>query len=151
MSKERVHAAIELLSTADECEEFARREQRRVPELAAQARRKAVELRAAIHGGRSAVEVELLQALCAYELARSEQRGRRTPASRTWPMVKKYGIIGTAERVVARPKETSGYTALVALGMRHFAFEAVILRHPSAFSKDAVARAKERLSESEGP
>ena len=48
-------------------------------------------------------------------------------------------------------KETSGYTALAEIGMRDFAFEAVVIRHPDSFSADAVARSRERLAECNGP
>lgn len=142
-----MHPALELLKTFDECEEFARMMQQRDPELAIQARRRAVELRAAGHGARDVVEKELLQAVYAYEEALSVKRGRRTRASRTWQMIERHGIVRAAERAVNRTKETSGYTALAEIGLRDFAFEAVVLRHPDSFSADAVARSRERLAD----
>jgi hypothetical protein len=86
-----------------------------------------------------------------YEQALSVKRGRRTPATRTWQMIERHGIIGAAERAVNRTKETSGYTALAEIGMRDFAFEAVVSRHPGSFSADAVTRSRERLAEYDGP
>ncbi len=146
-----MHEAVERLSTVAECEEFARLVQHSDPELAIQARRRAVELRAAAHGAQTVVEKELLRAVYAYEEAASAKKGRRTPATRTWQMIKRYGIIGAAERAVNRTKETSGYTALVEVGMLDFAFEAVVIRYPDSFSADAVARSRERLAERNGP
>jgi hypothetical protein len=138
-------AWLELLKTYQECEEFARLEQQRSPELAALARRKAVELRAASHGDRTAIEKEVLQAVYAYEEALSVKKGRRTRATRTWRMIERHGILAAAERAVNRPQETSGYPVLAELGLRDFLFEAVILRYPDAFSAEAVARSRERL------
>ena len=137
--------SLELLKTYQECEEFALRVQQRSPDLAALARHKAVELRAAGHGAKTAIEREVLQAVYAYEEALSVKRGRRTRASRTWQMIERHGILAAAERAVNRPKETEGYAVLVELGLQDFLFEAVILRHPDAFSAEAVARSKERL------
>lgn len=141
-----MHEAVKRLTTFDECEEFARLVQNRDPELAIQARRRAVELRAAGHGAQTVVENELLKAVYAYEEALSVKRGRRTPATRTWQMIKRHGIIGAAERAVNRTRETSGYTVLAEIGMRDFAFEAVIMRHPDSFSAEAVARSRERIA-----
>ena len=144
-----MHASVELLKTYEECEEFARLMQQRAPELAIQARRKAIELRAAAHGAKTAIEREVLQAVYAYEEALSVKRGRRTRASRTWQMIERHGILGAAERAVNRPKETAGFSVLAEIGLRDFLFEAVILRHPDAFSSQAVARSRERLGESD--
>jgi hypothetical protein len=46
---------------------------------------------------------------------------------------------------VKRKDDALGYTALVEMGLAEHAFEAVILRHPSAFSAEAIERSKEQL------
>src|SRR5687768_7188932 len=120
-----MHPALELLKSFTECEEFARAMQPHNPELATQARRRAVELRAASHGAQNVVEMQLLQAVYAYEATLSAKRGRRTRASRTWQMIDRHGILEAAERAVDRTKEASGYIALVEIGLQDFAFEAV--------------------------
>jgi hypothetical protein len=145
-----MHAAVARLRTPEECEEFARATQQRDPELAAQARRRKVELRAAHHRTQSVAEQEALKAIYAYEEVLSVKRGRRTPASRTWQMVKRHGIIGAVERAVNRTTDASGYTALAEIGMLDLSFEAVVLHHPNSFSADALARAKERLADWSG-
>jgi hypothetical protein len=67
-------------------------------------------------------------------------------------MIERHGIIGAVERAVDRTDETTGYTALVEMGVQDFAFEAVVLRHPELFSEKAVKRSSERLNEwQEGP
>ncbi len=108
-----MHEAVARLKTPEECEEFARITQQRDPDLAIQARRRAVELRAAGHGAQTAAEQEALKAVYAYEEVLSVKRGRRTRATRTWQMIKRHGVIGAVERAVNRTKDASGYTALV--------------------------------------
>lgn len=116
-------------------------------DLAIQARKRAIEMRAQAHGATTDAERECLKAVYAYERVLSQQRRRNTRASRTWQMIKRHGVIGAAERAVNRPTETSGYRALVEMGLEEYAFEAVILRHPQAFSAGAVERSRQRLSE----
>jgi len=138
---------ISKLRTPEECAIFEKNvTERGHPDLALAARRRAIELRAQAHGATTAAERECLEAVYAYERVLSERRRRRTPASRTWQMIKRHGIIGAAERAVTRPIETSGYRALVEMGLEQYAFEAVILRHPEVFSAEAVEHSRSRLS-----
>ena len=148
----QIHGAMDSrvakLKTPAECETFAKNARERdAPDLAEQARRWAVELRAESHGAATDVERECLQAVYAYEEVLSTKKGKRQSASRTWQMIKRHGILAAVERVVARREESTGYTALADMGLMAFAFEAVILRHPERFSAEAVARSKERLAQ----
>lgn len=137
---------IARLTTPEACEQFAVNvEERGKPELALAARRRAVELRAAAHGAATVAEREALEAVYAYERVLSTKRGRKTRASRTWQMIDRRGIIPAVEHVVKRSAESTGYTALVEMGLQDMAFEAVVLRHPGVFSAEAVQRSKERL------
>jgi len=131
------------LKTPKECEDFIKK----YTDLINQARQRAIELRALSHGEKNIVETELLKALYAYEEILTEKNKRRTRASRTWQMVKRYGIIGAAERAVNRSIEAQGYKFLVEKGLQNLTFEAVIVRYPEAFSKEIVTLAKERLKE----
>ncbi len=135
------------LRTAAECEQFAKNVAERLPDLAQAAKRKAVELRAESHGAITQAEREALQAVYAYERALEEKHGKAVRANRTWQMIKRHGIIKAVERAVDRPAETSGYKALLEMGMPDLAFEAVVCRHPDVFSQEAVSRAQERLQE----
>lgn len=136
------------LKTPEECEQFAANvEARGNRELALSARRRAVELRALKHNAKTEVEREALEAVYAYERVLAQNSGRNLRAARTWQMITRHGIIGAVERVVSRPSETKGYTALVEMGMEDMAFEAVVLRHPDVFSSEAVERSRERLRE----
>ncbi len=135
------------LNTPEECEQFALNVGNRLPELVQEARRRAVELRAALHGATSAAELEALQAVYAYERVLCEKHGKNVRASRTWQMIKRHGIIAAVERAVNRKDVTAGYKALVEMGMQDFAFEVVVCRHPTVFSPEALKRSQERLNE----
>lgn len=135
------------LKTVAECEIFAHNARERgAPELADQARLRAVQLRAAAHGAVTEVEQDCLRAVYAYEEVLSAQKGRRQAASRTWPMIKRLGIVPAVERVVTKRELSSGFTALAEMRLQDYAFEAVVLRHPQSFSEEAVMIASERMA-----
>lgn len=135
------------LKTIADCETFAQNARERgAPDLADQARRRAVQLRAEAYGAATEIERECLQAVYAYEEVLSAQKGRRQPASRTWPMIKRLGIIPAVERVVTKRELSSGFTALAEMGLQDYAFEAVVLRYPGSFSAEAVAISRQRMA-----
>jgi len=139
---------IQRLDTLKKCENFARNAKTKGrPDLAKEAGRRAVQLRAQEHGAKSTAEKEALQAVYAYEDLLTKKNGRNTRASRTWQMIKRHGIIEAVERAVKRDAVTQGYTMLVEMGLEEHAFEAVILRHPEVFSKEAVDISRARLAE----
>lgn len=139
---------IRNLKTPGACEQFAKNAVRLGhPELADQARKRAIEIRATEYGSTTQAEKECLQAIYAYEEVLSKKNGRRTRATRTWQMIKRHGILTSAERAVNRQTETTGYKALAEMGLQEFAFEAVILRYPDMFSEEAVERSRQRMKE----
>ena len=136
------------LKTPAECEIFAANARARgAPEFAEEARKRAVQLRAEAHGAQTDVERECLEAVYAYEEILSEERGRRQPASRTWQMIHRHGVLPAVERVVTKRGDSTGYTALAEMGLEEFAFEAVVLRHPEHFSTEALACSRERIGD----
>lgn len=138
---------IRKLKSLTECKAFAKNAiERGAPQLAADARLRAVQIRAEAHPTTSDVENECLQAVYAYEEVLSSRNGKRQPASRTWQMIRRHGIIPAVERVVTKRDVSSGYSALAEMGLLDLAFEAVVLRHPSSFSEEAVAKSKLRLA-----
>ena len=139
---------IQRLDTLKKCENFARNAaERGRPDLTKEARQRAVQLRAQEHDAKSAAEKEALQAVYAYEDLLTKKNGRTTRANRTWPMIKRHGIIEAVERAVKRDAVTQGYTMLAEMGLEEFAFEAVVLRHPEVFSKEAAEVSRRRLAE----
>jgi len=134
------------LKTVADCESFAvNARERGAPELADQARKRAVQIRADSYGANTEVERECLLAVYAYEEVLSAQKGRRQRASRTWQMISRHGVIPAVERVVTKREVSVGFTALADMGLMDFAFEAVILRHPDSFTPEAVAISKSRM------
>ena len=126
---EKLLEQISKLETVQQCETFEKNALKNGrPDLAVAARKRVVEIRAATYGAKSQAERECLEAIYAYEQVLSAKNQRKTPASRTWQMVKRHGIIGAVERAVNRKDETLGYTALVEVGLRDYAFEAVVVR-----------------------
>ena len=139
---------VKNLSTPKQCETFAKNAMERGrPDLAKEARKRAIQIRAGEDGAASTVEKEALQAVYAYEEVLERKNGRRTRATRTWQMIERHGVIEAVERAVNRPGETQGYKLLVEMGLEEYAFEAVILRHPEYFTEEAKAKAKERLAD----
>lgn len=138
---------IQRLKTPKECEIFARNATRLgSPELALEAQRRAIELRAEKHGAKTQAEKEALQAVYAYEAVQSRLKGRKFTANRTWQMIKRRGVTGAVEAAVNRAHETEGYRALAEMNMKDMAFEAIVLRYPELFSPATVRRSRERLA-----
>lgn len=134
---------INLLKTPEECIQLAQV----FTALAQQATRRAIELRALTHGNETDVEKKLWEVIYAYEEVLTKKNKRRTLASRTRQMIKRYGIIEAAERAVNRKIEASGYKVLVDMGLQDLTFEAVIVTYPESFSPQIVELAKVRLNE----
>ena len=139
---------IRKIDSPEKCEIFAKNAiQKGRHDLANEAMLRATELKAEAYGASTNAEKESLQAIYAYEETLRVKNGKRTRANRTWQMIDRHGIIESVNRAVCRPTETQGYKALVAMGLGDFAFEAVILRYPEVFSKEAVQVSRERLAE----
>jgi hypothetical protein len=148
MSREsEMDETILKITTPEGLEQFALDVESHSPLHAQAARRRAVELRAAAHGAETDAERECLEAIYAYERVLSQTKGRKVRASRTWQMIERRGIIPAVEFVVTRKDETTGYRALIEMGMEKMAFEAVVLRHPEVFSAEAVEASRARLQQ----
>jgi hypothetical protein len=136
------------LQTPDDCETFAANAlARNAPELALQARQRAVQLRAASAGARSDAERDCLQAVFAYEETLYIKHGKRVKASRTWQAFKSKGILKAVDDLVSLDRPTVGYESLQRAGLQQFAFEAVVLKYPDLFSEQAREQSSRRLAE----
>jgi hypothetical protein len=135
------------LKSPEDCESFAENVEAQYPALALEARRRAVELRAAAYGARTDAEREALEAVYAYQEVLSRKNGKKTRASRTWQMIERHGILEAVERAVNRKAETVGYTSLLEVGMQDYAFENVVLRHAALFRPETVSLARARFDE----
>jgi len=134
------------LKTPEDCERFAKNAiERGRPDLAQEAKEKSVQLKAEKYGATTQVERECVAAVYAYEEVLSAKNGKKTKASRTWQMIKKYGVLPAVELAVNRTQETMGYTALLEMGLEDYAFEAVVVKYPEFFSEEAVLRSADRI------
>lgn len=138
---------VERLRTPAECESFAKNAlARHHPELALQARRKAIDLQVSTHETGSAVEVEGLAAVYAYEALLTRRNGKKTRATATWQAFRRYGIIEAVQRALNRPADEPGAITLRDLGLEDLAFEALVVRHEASFSAAAIEVSKARLA-----
>jgi hypothetical protein len=139
---------IKRLVTPEKCLIFAQNCSNNGREdLANQAKKRAIQLKAESYGAETIAEREAIESIYAYEEFLSVKNGKKTRASRTWPMIKKYGILETIERAVNRPAEAQGYKALVDMGLEDYAFEAIVRRYPHLFSEDVLNISQKRLTE----
>lgn len=67
------------------------------------------------------------------------------PLSRTTPMLQKYGVIETLNRIGRNSLASKNFEKLRAAGLEHLTAEAIILDYPGIFDPKAVAVARKRL------
>jgi uncharacterized protein YecA (UPF0149 family) len=145
MPGDKIMKLVGHLKTPEDCEQVALNVEAKQPAFAIAARRKAIEIKASTHKATTEAEEHSFQAVYAYERVMTLERGRKTRATRQWQMVTKLGIIPAMESIVKTPTASTGYEALVKMGMQDMSFEAVVLRHPDVFSVEAVAQSKQSL------
>jgi len=139
---------VKKIKTPDKCLIFAKNaKEKGRDDLALQAKERAIQLKAESYGADTQAEREAIEAVYAYEEVLTLKNNKKTRASRTWPMIKKHGILNAVERAVNREAETQGYNYLLEMGLQNYAFEAVILRHPELFSDESVTISKRRIAE----
>ena len=139
---------VKKIKTPDKCLIFAKNaKEKGRDDLALQAKERAIQLKAEVYGADTQAEREAIEAVYAYEEVLTLKNNKKTRASRTWPMIKRHGILNAVERAVNREAETQGYNYLLEMGLQNYAFEAVILRHPELFSDESVTISKRRISE----
>lgn len=137
-----MHELVARINDPEKCYVFARNAIRNGhPELAIQAHRRAVDLRAEQYDVATDVEHAAVRAIFAYEeaLGHVKGKGKRTRATGTWQMVNRLGVIAAiAKRLNSRNSEET-LAALKALGMEDYSFEAVHTAYPEAFEEQLAA------------
>ncbi len=116
-------------------------------DLAVEARKRAIELRALVYGAPTEAERECIEAIYAYEQMLSVKNGKKTRAFRTWQLIKKHGIIETVERTVTREDDLAAYDLLSKQALEDYTFEGIVLRHPDLFSPEALGHSQRRMAE----
>ena len=104
------------------------------PELALQAHRRAVDLRAEAHATSNEAELAAVRAIYAYEEALSYSKGKRIRATGTWQLVNRHGLLSALHRRLDSRGLDEMAPVLKELGMEDYSFAAVREAHPDAFS-----------------
>ncbi|MEM9255434.1 MAG: hypothetical protein AAGA91_08300 [Pseudomonadota bacterium] len=134
-----MHEMVMRIMEPDLCYIFARNARRKGhPELALQAHRRAVDLKAQEHGPTSDAELNALRAIYAYEEALSHSKGKRTRATGTWQMVNRHGVLPAIARRLRARDSGDMLGTLRELGMEDYSFQAVIEKYPDAFADIAA-------------
>jgi hypothetical protein len=103
-----MHDLVQRIKKPELCYVFARNAVERGHEdLALQAYRRAVDLRAEEHPVESQAELMALKSFYAYEEALSWQQGKRKRATGTWQMVNRLGILPTLQKRLASKNAAS--------------------------------------------
>ena len=91
------------------------------------------------------LEREFWAAVAAAEELASQKNGRKTLLNRTRQKVKRVGIKKCLEDWAFHKGTTQGFDILVQGGHPELTGEAIVVRHASEFSEDAVTAARQRL------
>jgi len=130
-----MHELVRRISKPELCYVFAKNAVNRGhPELAAQAYRRAVDLRAQAHDDATEAEHAALRSIYAYEEALSFVKGKRTRATGTWQMVNKHGVFPTLHKRLGARVVEDVKPILKELGMEDYSFDSVRESFPEAFT-----------------
>mgnify|MGYP003573764087 FL=1 len=103
------------------------------PELALQAHRRAVDLRAEAYGATDEAEFAAVRAIYAYEEALGYQKGKRTRATGTWQLVRRHGLLAAVHKRLDSRDSEEVLPILRELGMEDYSFAAVLKEYRDAF------------------
>lgn len=134
-----MHELVERIKDPELCYVFARNAIRREqPDLALQAYRRAVDLRAAAHETGTEAEFAAVRAIYAYEEALSYSKGKRTRATGTWQLVNRHGLLpAVLKRLNSRTVDDMN-PVLEELGMEDYSFAAVGEAYPNDLKQAAA-------------
>jgi hypothetical protein len=134
-----MHELVSRIKEPELCYVFAKNARRNGhPELALQAYRHAVDLRAQQHAVACQAEAAALRAIYAYEEALSYTRGKRTRATGTWQLVSRHGLLKAVHKRVRSRNGDEVQPVLAELGMADYSFSAVEAAFPEAFQAQAA-------------
>lgn len=121
-----MHELVERINEPELCYVFARNARKRGhPELALQAYRRAVDLRAERHETATEAEFAAARAIYAYEEALGYSKGKRTRATGTWQMVNRHGLLTAIQKRIESRSGDDILPVLRELGMEDYSFDAV--------------------------
>lgn len=133
-----MHELVLRIRKPELCYVFARNAVARGHEdLALEAYRHAVDLRAEEHEVHSEAELMALKAFYAYEEALSWQQGKRKRATGTWQMVNRLGILPTLQKRLASKTANEMLPVLKEMKLQDYAFEVVARSYPEELKEAA--------------
>jgi hypothetical protein len=134
-----MHDLVKRINDPQLCYVFAKNAiNRGHPELALQAYRRAVDLRAQEYETHSEAEEAAVRAIYAYEEALSYAKGKRTRATGTWQLVNRKGIFNALAQRIESRTSPDVMPILKELGMEDYSFAATMKAHPQAFTAVAA-------------
>lgn len=134
-----MHELVSRINEPELCYVFARNARRNGHhELALQAHRRAVDLRAQQHETANEAEAAALRAIYAYEEALSYGKGKRTRATGTWQLVNRHGLLGALSKRLSSGRLEDVRPILIELGMEDYSFAAVYAAHQQHFESLAA-------------
>ena len=130
-----MHELVTRIRKPELCYVFAKNAvSRGYPELAVQAYRRAVDLRAEQHETGSEAEEAAMRSIYAYEEALSFTKGKRTRATGTWQLVNKHGVFPALSKRFGAKGVENVKPVLKELGMEDYSFDAVRDAFPDKFA-----------------
>jgi hypothetical protein len=137
--RDAMHDLVKRINDPKLCYVFAQNAiSRGHPELATQAYRRAVDLRAEQHATDSEAEHAAVRAIYAYEEALSFRKGKRTRATGTWQTVNRKGIFSALTQRIQSTATTNVESVLKELGMEDYSFAATAKAYPDTFLAEAA-------------
>lgn len=134
-----MHELVKRIKEPELCYVFAKNARRNGhPELALQAYRHAVDLRAGQHESANDAEAAAIRAIYAYEEALSYSKGKRTRATGTWQLVSRHGVLPALSKRLLSSAADDVQPVLKELGMEDYSFRAVAEAYPDAFQAVAA-------------
>jgi len=134
-----MHELVLRIKDPELCYVFAKNATRRGhPELAMEAYRRAVDLRALEHTTGNEAELAAVRAIYAYEEALSYNKGKRTRATGTWQLVNRHGVLPALLKRLQSRGDEDVLAALKALGMEDYSFESVYSAYEDYFRSVAA-------------
>lgn len=134
-----MHELVERIREPELCYVFARNAIRRGhPELAREAYRRAVDLRAEQHDTGSDAEFAAARAIYAYEEALSYAKGKRTRATGTWQLVNRHGLLPALRKRISSKSGEEVQPVLTELGMEDYSFDSVAKAYPEDLLRAAA-------------
>ncbi|RLQ23048.1 hypothetical protein DWB85_03460 [Seongchinamella sediminis] len=134
-----MHELVQRIKEPELCYVFARNANKRGhPELALQAYRRAVDLRAEQHETATDAEFAAARAIYAYEEALGYSKGKRTRATGTWQMVNRYGLLAAIQKRIESRSGDQILPVLQELGMEDYSFDAVASAYDAEIQQAAA-------------